>query len=331
MTPADIDALDASFEAIDEWRGDIVVRLAGRFVRIHVADRHVERLIEHAFGHLRHQLGAERPTLEVRVAVGDVPGNALSDEPSGAVGVFRLPGGGVGVHHVGRQLELYRPSLGIDLLVTAEAATDPELLSHPMAATMAAWALDHDLLAMHSAAVEVDGRGVLLIGASGAGKSTTAMACAAAGLGFLGDDLCLVDPRSRTVHSWYSTMKLFDDSASAIGSTKWSTMATNRLGKAVVGLSSADGIKLVNEAPLVALVVLDIDDGSGRRLIDLPRTEVMPAMRCTAVPLPGSMAPWLSGVATLAHALPAFRLPLGWHLDDVVAAIREAAARGSTT
>ena len=225
MTPADIDALDASFEAIDEWRCDIVVRLAGRFVRIHVADRHVERLIEHAFGHLRHQLGAERPTLEVRVAVGDVPGNALSDEPSGAVGVFRLPGGGVGVHHVGRQLELYRPSLGIDLLVTAEAATDPELLSHPMAATMAAWALDHDLLAMHSAAVEVDGRGVLLIGASGAGKSTTAMACAAAGLGFLGDDLCLVDPRSRTVHSWYSTMKLFDDSASAIGSTKWSTMA----------------------------------------------------------------------------------------------------------
>ena len=330
MTPADIDALDASLDAIDEWRDDMVVCLAGRILRIRVADQRVEQLIELAFGHLRHQLGAERPTLELRVAIGDVPGSHLT-EPSDAVGVFRLPGGGVAVHHEGRQLELYRPSIGIDLLVAAQAATDPELLSHPMAATMAAWALDHHLLAMHSAAVEVDGRGVLLIGASGAGKSTTAMACAAAGLGFLGDDLCLVDPHSRTVYGWYGTMKLFDDSAAAIGSTKWSTMATNRLGKAVVGLSSADGIRLVDEAPLVALVVLDIDDGMGPRLIDLPRTKVIPAMRCTAVPLPGAMAPWLSGVATLARALPAFRVPLGWHLDDVVASIREAAARGCIT
>ena len=68
--------------------------------------------------------------------------------------------------------------------------------------TLLRWALRSGLHLVHAAAV-VGARGAaLLAGASGAGKSTTALAAAQAGLGYVGDDYCAVElgdpPRVRT-------------------------------------------------------------------------------------------------------------------------------------
>jgi hypothetical protein len=46
--------------------------------------------------------------------------------------------------------------------------------------------------AIHAAAIELDGRGVLFAGATGSGKSTLALALLRAGMGFLGDDTVFV-------------------------------------------------------------------------------------------------------------------------------------------
>jgi len=66
----------------------------------------------------------------------------------------------------------------------------------------------HGLQFVHGAAVGDGGRALLIVGAGGSGKSSTAMACAGAGLRYLGDDYCLVDCESCTVHSLYRSGKL---------------------------------------------------------------------------------------------------------------------------
>src|SRR5437667_6307955 len=96
---------------------------------------------------------------------------------------------------------------------TADAAHIPDWVRRaPLRNVLTWWANDRGLAFLHAGAV-TDGAGaVVLAGGSGAGKSTTAMACLAAGLGFVGDDACLVrlDPHP-VVFSVYGFAKLEPD------------------------------------------------------------------------------------------------------------------------
>jgi hypothetical protein len=63
----------------------------------------------------------------------------------------------------------------------------------------------------HGAAVGSDNGGVLIVGAGGAGKTTTALACLEAGMKYLGDDRCLLSMGEFPhIHSLYGTAKLAD-------------------------------------------------------------------------------------------------------------------------
>ncbi len=66
----------------------------------------------------------------------------------------------------------------------------------------------HGLQFVHGAAVGDSAGALLIVGAGGSGKSSTALACAASGMRYLGDDYCLVDCASRTVHCLYRSGKL---------------------------------------------------------------------------------------------------------------------------
>jgi hypothetical protein len=59
-----------------------------------------------------------------------------------------------------------------------------------------------DLYFLHSAAVEFQGRGALLVAESGGGKSTTTWGLMHHGFGYLSDELAPVDPRSMKVHPY---------------------------------------------------------------------------------------------------------------------------------
>jgi len=65
---------------------------------------------------------------------------------------------------------------------------------------------------VHAAATARGGRAVLLVGEGGSGKSTTVLTCAVAGLDYLGDDYCVVEPDAGKVHLLYRTAKLFPNS-----------------------------------------------------------------------------------------------------------------------
>src|SRR5262249_49065941 len=138
-------------------------------------------------------------------------------------GVFRLPGGGVGILQQSPfSIESYEPNQGLRLAATPAGFVAGDLRAHPGAPALSAWLAGRGLQVLHAAAVAFAGRGVLLVGPGGAGKTTAALACALAGGDFLGDDLCAVEaggiPR---VHSLFGTVKLNADSARQVGAETW--------------------------------------------------------------------------------------------------------------
>jgi hypothetical protein len=74
------------------------------------------------------------------------------------------------------------------------------------------WADDSDLVPMHASAVSKNGDAIVVAGASGSGKSTTGLACMAAGWEFIADDFCMITTGAEPmVHPVYCLAKLEPD------------------------------------------------------------------------------------------------------------------------
>lgn len=82
------------------------------------------------------------------------------------------------------------------------------LLSRPILPLLHAYSNQTDWTPVHASAVGRDGRFLLLVGHGGAGKSTAAMACLAAGWQYAGDDFVLINPKKRLVEPLYASGRL---------------------------------------------------------------------------------------------------------------------------
>ena len=102
------------------------------------------------------------------------------------------------------------------------------------------WAAEHDAALLHAAAVAIDGHAALLVGESGAGKSTTAFACMGSELVVLGDDYCLVEaPKGSgqiTVHATYRLGNLTDASLALLPHLRERVIGSGLRGKSVIAL-----------------------------------------------------------------------------------------------
>lgn len=303
--------------------------LGGRPIDVHTTDEHGARLVVDRFGHLTSPAdGAatdhHRPhALRVRIATGDIAGATTARR-----GIHRFHDGGLAVIEPHHQYEVYRPGIGIDLVVSPAAWSDVEVTSYPLANTLTAWAISQGLRPVHAAAVEVDGRGVLLVGASGAGKSTTAVACAMAGSGLIGDDRCIIDPVTMSVHSWYGTVKYYDDSADALGVRHWERIGVNPIGKTVVDIARRGDIRMVRSVPLAAAVVLRPLGSDVQAGIPLPTARAVTALRPTTLPHLGALGAWLRDASAIARRIPVVEVALDRSLDAMVGAVDAASRLG---
>ncbi len=109
-----------------------------------------------------------------------------------------------------------RPGLHRDLAYTA----------HPLKSLFHLWAEHQGLLFIHCAAVQIQGRGILIGGVGGRGKSTLAVNALLHGHKFVGDDYLLLDQRQDLVYPIYSSVYLNPDMAA-----KWPVLADKIIGR----------------------------------------------------------------------------------------------------
>jgi hypothetical protein len=177
----------------------------------------------------------------------------------------------------------------------------------------------HGMQIVHGAAVAIDGRAVLLAGTGGAGKSTTALACALAGLDYLGDDYCAVEPAAGKVHMVYRTAKLFKPTLNMIPSLAAWIDNRDRIEeeKGVIFLQP-DDVSLVRSAALSAILLPRIGVESSTTFYPATRDEAIKAI------LPSTIGGLMGGTSVtprlimeLVRSVPAFHLALGTDLKAV--------------
>jgi len=193
----------------------------------------------------------------------------------------------------------------------------------PLRLILSWWANSVDMQLTHAAAVGSAGRAVLLVGGAGAGKSTTSLACLAAGLDFFGDDYCLVavQPKPR-VHGVYATAKLQPAALAMLPSNIGTVRNASRLRreKAILDLPAPASRRLADGAAITAIVAPCV---TGR--VALERISAGASLRAmapsTIFGLFGATSGSLRRLASLAATVPGYRLELGADVDRVVDAV----------
>jgi len=165
---------------------------------------------------------------------------------------------------------------------------------------------------VHGAVVGADGRGALLTGPGGSGKSTTTLACLQAGMQVVGDDYAVVDLVGRRAWNLYGSIKVGERQPGPHGRDDRRTLI---LGADLPGVAT-------ESLEIVALLL--------PRVVGGPRSAVSPARPAAALralapstllQAPHEDQPSLGILGDLAREVPAYHLDLGD--DRGVPAIRE--------
>jgi hypothetical protein len=162
-----------------------------------------------------------------------------------------------------------------------------------------------DLFFLHAAALEHEGSGVLLIGASGAGKSTAAWGLAHAGFGYLSDELAPLDPETLEVVAYPRALCLkADPPAHPLPARTLRTARTLHVPPDALPGGVAGGPR-----PVHALFFVDHRAGTPRASVE-PVTKGEAAARLLASALNPLAHPaaGLDAATRIASAVPAFRL-----------------------
>lgn len=181
---------------------------------------------------------------------------------------------------------------------------------------------------LHAGAVAVEDGAALLVGRGGSGKSTTAVQCLLAGLGYLGDDLVLLDCDAEPwVHSLFSTAKLAARSFEllpALGSPDTRPLVPGQ-DKIVVQLAETSGDLLRRSAPVRAVICPRVVGSGPSRLVRVSAAHGLRALAPSTVMLvQHEEAAAVAAIARLVAAVPTYALELGERVDDVPDLVRAA-------
>jgi hypothetical protein len=178
----------------------------------------------------------------------------------------------------------------------------------------------------HCAAVGTTEGAILLVGPGGSGKSTTALGCHLDGMGYVGDDYCLITTDTGpVVHSLFGTAKV------RIGeSIESGPLAAHMLratppagGKAVAVVSARPGAHLVDWAPVAVVAAVSVGPDRRTRVYDATRAEVLAALAPNSLQqLPGVTPASFVALSRLVQSAPVCRIELGHDRHEVTAVVR---------
>jgi hypothetical protein len=170
---------------------------------------------------------------------------------------------------------------------------------------------------VHGATVGAGGRGVLLAGPGGSGKSTTTLACLEAGLQIVGDDYAAVELVGGRARAWnlYGSIKVGERDGGPDGRDDRRSLI---LGEDLPGAPT-------EALDLAAVLLPRVVGGPSSSLSRAHHADALRALApSTLLQAPHEERPSLGLLADLARSLPAHHLNLG--ADRGVPAIREAVA-----
>ena len=167
---------------------------------------------------------------------------------------------------------------------------------------------------VHAASLGREGRGVLIAGDSGAGKSGTTLAGVLGGLDSIGDDYVLIDMDGEGVRGLPLTRIMKQDAKglarNGVGADKrfW---GPNWQGKHETYVSDLTGREMPKEFRLAAVLLPEITGRQTRLVKASGREAVMALLPSNLVQLGGRRRYAVQFISELARRLPAFHLELG--------------------
>jgi hypothetical protein len=162
---------------------------------------------------------------------------------------------------------------------------------------------------IHAAAVALDGAGILIVGKSGAGKTSLAVGCALAGWDYLGDDAVIVRADPATVGALYASARLradtFDLFPRAMAASLGISDDAGEL-KAEVDMALLRPLGRP-EAAIRAIVVPRRTDEAMLRFEPISRPDVLHRLMAAAhQSLMGDEAPAFAKLAGLVSSVPSY-------------------------
>lgn len=197
----------------------------------------------------------------------------------------------------------------------------------PLRFLLRTWALRHRACLLHAAAVAGPRAAALLVGPGGAGKSTTAFACAGqGGLRLLADDYCLAEQGVAgctpcRVHPTYLIGNLAQASLDLLPQLHPLRQLKGVNAKFAVPLDSIPPHQ--TSAPLVALCTLERRGEGPTRLEPISRGEALRNLApSTVMQIPGFNRETLAATTRILSQLTTYRLRIG-RLSDVPSVLSE--------
>ena len=321
----------APHEVIEHW-----YTLASHAVRMRVVGRALAAHYDGSFAHLKissRQAGAARCSIDLwdeQVTGIPCPPEAMEEVPGpGRDGLAT----NLGYTQEARVARYDLPDASIWLDRTAQRllgwCRHSQHMSlgeqaRPLSPLLAIWHHDQGVYVLHAGLVARNGRGVLLGGSGGSGKSTTSLACLCHGFQFLGDDQIGLQEASDGSFIGYS---LFNTTRVETGHLACFPLLYPHAitpddpddPKALVVLSSLLPGQVIPSVPIHAVVL--------PRVCAIPRSRLRPATkgeallrlsRSTLLELhPSSGHAGLRQMARLTERVPTYWLELGRDLDTI--------------
>ena len=204
--------------------------------------------------------------------------------------------------------------------------------SLPLRSILHWWTAGQGGQLLHAGAVGTGEGGALLLGASGAGKSTTTLACLSSGLAIAGDDFVLVEPAGgdAMIHSVSTTAKLsraallrFPHLVSAVANPQEPEPE-----KALFFLDRFAPSPLIAAMPLKALLMLNRGPQRDTAIEPVnPAAALQASAPNTLFMLPGDRAGAFAKIARIFRSHPCFRIELGYDLPKIPQRIGELLAK----
>lgn len=307
------------------------LHLLGARFEFQTASRELMRLVRWAYAGLpAHRMSALVPRCTMRLALGDTAMPAFAGEPP-ALQALCGPGLLCGTSPCASAAIVCAEQRAGLVIVERDLLRFPYHVRYEMIefAVFTLAARVQGLLPLHAACVGSGRRGILLTGASGAGKSTAVLHCALAGLDLVSEDSLFVAPQSLLATGVANFLHV---RAESLGFLPRADAANLRRARLIRRRSGVEKLEIdlrqrrfrLARVPLEVIGVVDLAPAQARGgplLRRLGPREMLRRLRASQ-PYAASRPEW-AALAQRIRTVPAFELRRGRHPRETVEALQQ--------